>query len=261
MKSYGFRGDLDFFDNLRHAKTADNLNYYGTGHLGLMALVLSVYFKIKFNFIKAYFYLTVALFSSLVAAERTGILYMAIIYFGFDYMSRQRVRLFNYIFIFIIVSALFYLIALQTNKLYDSSGVLFVVAYFSYPLEALNSLNLNHIVISFSSVIGLFGLPLDFFISMPVSSPDDAGLFNVYSYVYKPLVVFGEFGFFILMGLMGLFLYTLEFVAGKSIVGAMAKLSFAFSVVMIFYDWTFHYYTHLYLIVFSFVLFGKYRFK
>lgn len=255
----GLTSSENIIENMRYAKTIHRLNFFGVGHFGLISLILSIILKIQGQKKQSIIYFLIALSASVASAERTSILHSFILYFGTDLLLTKKASLTKVLIPTIALFSLFIIIASFTNKLFDSNDQIFILSYFGFPLEAISNLNLESVVLPQSSVFGIAATPFDELFSKIISTPDDAGLFNVYSYIYKPLTILGIEGFLILMFFLGVIFSLIEIQSRKSIPFLGLKLSLLFSVVLSFYDWTFNLTTHIYVFFLFFLALGKYN--
>lgn len=259
LYKYGMSEELSVFNNLRHAKTVEQSNFYGVGHLGIFALFMAVYYIVRNMAYKSIAYFIIALCTSLISAERTSLLYSFVVYFG-AYIIVTKLSIVKVsICALTVLLALFFVIAWQTNKLYNNDDMFFLISYISYPLEAMDGINMANVLLPSASVFGVWGSLYDIIHDVDLAMPDDHGLFNVYSYIYKPIAVFGVYGFVGLMFLLGFFIYIVDFMSTKNISFLFLKLSLLFSAIMSFYDWTFGLTTHIYIFMISALALGRYR--
>lgn len=246
-------------DNLRHAKTVENLSFYGTDYFGIFSIIVSSILRIQGRLSQSFFYFLASITTSFASAERTSILYYFVIYFGLGILSREKVNWKSLAFIFGALLFVFAIIAFFTNKLVDKDESLIFLKYFTYPLEALSVYNIRCQSLPIESVLGVLGKIIYYFGSDNVSSLCTETGFNVYSYIYKPLRLFGEIGFVCLMSTLGFLFVIIERKSRNSLPFLVLKCSLLFSIIMIFYDWTFGLTSHFYVFLFTLLAAGRYR--
>lgn len=247
----GIFGLDNIFQNLRSAKTVDMMPTYGASHFALLGLIASVIMLIKNRIKCSILLLVLSFFPAVLGVDRTAILY-GMMFYAYFYAKTHG---FNYKIIGVFFTT-FLIIAIAlgvlANKAITATGEFFVIPYFSYGLEAFGQRLVGaDFRIPASEVFGVLGSPIDFIAGRSVSLYDleDKGLFNVYSYVYKPYFLLGEAGFFALMSGLGFFLFAVDELAKRNIYFLFVNASLLYSVVMIFYDWTFSLTTHYYVML------------
>lgn len=247
----GVFGAGDLFFNLRYAKTVDRLTDYGANHFALFSLIASVILLLGNENKSSILMFIISLFPAFSGVERTGILYNIVFYMYF-YLKINGLHL-KTIGAFSILFLLFAIpLAFLTNKALGAAGEFFLIPYFSYGLEAFGERLVGAKVgMPASEVFGVFGSISDIVLGRKISYYDlgDSGLFNVYTYVYQPYFLLGEVGFFILMAALGMLFSIVNSLVRNNIYFLFINASLIYSVIMIFYDWTFNMTTHLYVAI------------
>jgi oligosaccharide repeat unit polymerase len=259
----GVFGAGDLFFNLRYAKTVDRLTDYGASHFALFSLIASAMLLLgKKNKISILIFVT-SLLPAFSGVERTGILYNIVFYMyfylkihGFNF---KVIGTFSILFLLIAIS-----LAFLTNKAFGAAGEFFLIPYFAYGLEAFSERLVGvKVGMPASEVFGIFGRISDIILERKISYHDlgDSGVFNVYTYIYQPYFLLGEAGFFILMSALGVFFLIINELIKKNIYFLFINASLIYSVIMIFYDWTFNLTTHLYIAIAALPLLVRFKNK
>lgn len=257
----GLFGGSSFFYNLRYAKTVERLPDYGASYLGLFALISSIIFLVERQQKKSILMLLISIIPALAGAERTGIIY-CLLFYVFFHIKINGINAKAFVYISLLLLLPIFLLAYLTNKL-TLAGEFFLIPYFSYGLEALGHIVHSHVLnMPSSRVFGVLGGVFDQMLSRSASyNIDDAGRFNVYSYVFQPYFLLGKNGFLVLMFVIGGALSVIEELQRRYFYFLFISASLLFSAVMIFYDWTFNLTTHLYISILALPLLIPLKFK
>jgi oligosaccharide repeat unit polymerase len=247
----GFSGAEGLFFNLRYAHTKDQESLYGASQLALFSLVVSGVKFLDRRFMVALAAFFLYLIPSFAAAERTSILY------GFTFLMYLAVatgylNLKYIVGFFLALIVIFISIALSSEKLYVND-VFFLLPYLGFGITAFDDWVLGHSNSGCSGLIfGSFGNIADYFSGRAGCSDMDFapdGLFNVYTYVANPYLWGGEGGIVFLMAGLGCFYAILKIKEKCSYFFLMLNACLIFSVVIVFYAWTFTLTTHMYMAI------------
>ena len=268
--SVGVLGQGGLFFNLRYAHTVEKNPVPFIGHLGLFALVLSVYYVYNGAFKLSILALFLSLLVTLSAAERTGLLLKlsAVLYV---YLLVYGVKLKTVFLGASVFLALVSVIAFSAGKSGGIGAEFFLFKYLGYGLTSFDS-----------NVLGIYGVPcyrLVFgnvfgeILNILADSSNycenvpgaDLGFFNVYTYLHGPYVVFGSSGVFVLMAVLGcIYSFLYHFSLSRQGVFIIFSSVFVYPLILIFYDWQFDLSAYVYVALISIPLalkLKKYNFR
>jgi len=258
----GFGGESLFF-NLRVAHTINNESLYGAQHFGLFSLVISALHVLMGNYKRAIAFIFLYMIPVLAAAERTGILY-GFSFIAYIWASTRPIKFYKLISGFAVLIILFVLVANSAGKLY-SEDMFFLIPYLGYGITAFDNWVLGYSTpYCYAPTFGVVGVLIElvsgYIFGCHCNEIDLApdGSFNVYTYLASPYLLGGEIGLIAVMFIFGMLIALFKICEKFNNYFLFINASFLFSIIMIFYAWTFSLTTHLYIALITIPLFFKF---